>query len=169
MLTVANCVPWYDHIKKLCCKRQYVFFWGRSGKLNGFLRCKCIERDYGPVYRSHSGSKGGVLSMVLSSGNSSVAWYIAIIRVGMDWWCCSVGRVADVKRERSLNQTLLSLYPSSHFKLRGCLIISVLSLYLTVICYSANTAGCLLYKWCHHGIWILQLWKYIKQTNRSRF
>jgi len=44
-----------------------------SGKLNGFLRCKCIERDYGPVYRSHSGSKGVVLSMVLSSGKSSVA------------------------------------------------------------------------------------------------
>ena len=47
-----------------------------------------------------------------------------------------------VKKGRSLYQTLLSLYPSSHFKLRGCLIISVLSVYLTVICFSVNAAGC---------------------------
>ena len=41
-------------------------------KLNGFLRRKPTEGDYGPIYRSHSGSKGRMLSMVLSSGKSSM-------------------------------------------------------------------------------------------------
>jgi hypothetical protein len=48
-------------------------FWGRGGNLNGFLSSKPMEREYGPIYRSHSGSKGGVLSMVLCNGKSSMA------------------------------------------------------------------------------------------------
>jgi hypothetical protein len=48
-------------------------FSGGSGNLSGFLRRKPIERDYGPIYRSHSGRRDGVLSMVLSSGKSSMA------------------------------------------------------------------------------------------------
>jgi hypothetical protein len=53
--------------------RDCVSFWGRGGNLNGFLRLKPTEREYGPIHRSDGDSKGGVLNMVLCSGKSSIA------------------------------------------------------------------------------------------------
>lgn len=60
-----------------------------------------------------------------------------VLLSGKGLWLDRLGRVAVVKKEsleeKSLNQTSLSLYPSSQLKLRGWLIISLPSLYLTFI------------------------------------